>query len=106
MQYKIYCKYEDHGDRLAFYIFEELPGGKMNFFTDLKKGEYKEYTVGEVLEPTFVLKSVMNKQFLQAMVDAIYKEAGILPTQSPVLEDQLSATKYHLEDMRKLVFDK
>jgi hypothetical protein len=29
---------------------------------------------------------------------------GIKPEQIPVLENEMTAVKYHLEDMRKLVF--
>lgn len=44
-----------------------------------------------------------GRQFLQALADAAW-EAGIYPRQIKDKQDELTAVKYHLEDMRKIVF--
>ena len=54
-------------------------------------------------EPTMKLGHFMSKQFLQALCDEIARH-GITPTGKPPLENELTAIKYHLEDMRSLVF--
>jgi hypothetical protein len=43
-----------------------------------------------------------SRLFLQAMADAAW-DAGIRPTQMRAVTDEMTATKYHLEDMRRLV---
>ena len=45
----------------------------------------------------------MAKPFLQGMANELHK-LGIRAEGEPVLENELSSTKYHLEDMRALVF--
>ena len=45
----------------------------------------------------------MAKPFLQAMANEL-KEIGVMAEGELVLENELGATKYHLEDMRQLVF--
>ena len=46
----------------------------------------------------------MAKPFLQGMANELHK-LGIRAEGEPVLENELSSTKYHLEDMRALVFE-
>jgi hypothetical protein len=48
------------------------------------------------------LRGEFIKPFLQAFADVCYKE-GIMPEKQPIIENELTATKYHLEDMRKLL---
>ncbi len=60
---------------------------------------YDEHNPGEVCPPTMVLL----REEAQVLIDALYG-AGLRPSQAAGSAGQLSATLYHLEDMRKLVF--
>lgn len=54
---------------------------------------------GEHIEPFMVLEP----EQAQSLIDALY-DAGLRPSQAAGSSGQLDAVKYHLEDMRKLVF--
>lgn len=56
---------------------------------------------GAIANPSFHL----DKESAQELMNALYR-AGIRPTQTFDQESQLDSVKYHLEDMRKLVFKK
>lgn len=60
---------------------------------------------GRAVEPTIRLGLGYASPFLQAFADLCHK-LNIMPQGKPVLENELTAMKYHLEDMRKLVFKK
>ena len=57
-----------------------------------------------VKKPTFAINEGMSKPFLQAIANELHK-LGIKAEKEPVLENEMTAVKYHLEDMRKLVFE-
>ena len=46
----------------------------------------------------------MSKPFMQAMANELHK-VGIRPEGEPVLENEIEAVKYHLEDMRAMAFN-
>lgn len=58
---------------------------------------------GTLMEPTLKMNDLEAREFLQSMVDQAEK-LGIKSSKKPVLENELEAVKYHLEDMRTLVF--
>ena len=69
----------------------------------------KEVDQGVVMPPT-VITTVEEmedgvgtdiKGFLQAVTDCAF-EQGIVPTQLPDYRGEMKATKYHLEDMRRV----
>ncbi len=60
---------------------------------------YTEYNPGEISSPSMYLE----REEAQELIDALYS-AGLRPSQAAGSAGQLSATLYHLEDMRKLVF--
>lgn len=74
-------------------------------------GEWKEYVVrktlephtegDEVSEPTFALA----KTEAQELMDALWS-AGVRPSSGEGNTGQLGATERHLEDMRRLVFER
>lgn len=105
MKFKVYCKYEDYSKILNFYIFSVEENGKESFCKNIDTMEFEEYSPGHILnKPTFQLAGRMTKPFLQAMANEL-KELGIKADGEPILENELSAVKYHLEDMRKITFD-
>lgn len=104
MEFKVFCRYEDFQERLNFYIFQENENGGRDLCTNLKTMEFKTIRRGEfVPEPTFSLSGCVVQPFLQAMANAL-DEIGIRPEGKPVLENELTATKNHLEDMRQIAF--
>ena len=104
MKFEVYCKYEEYSYHLNFYIFGIDETGKRSFCTSIDKMEFKDYKEGVAIEkPTFRLAGFVVTPFLQAMANEL-KEIGIKPEGEPVLENELSSVKYHLEDMRKIAF--
>jgi len=78
--------------------------GRRSLCTNLSKGTYKVYPDGHIIEkPTFSIFGGMAKPFLKAMATELHN-LGIKAEGEPILENELSAVKYHLEDMRSLVF--
>ena len=104
MKFKVYCKYEDYSRILNFYIFSIAGNGEESFCKNIDTMEFEEYSPGDILnKPTFQLTGRMTKPLLQAMANEL-KELGIKADEEPILENELSAVKYHLEDMRKITF--
>lgn len=58
----------------------------------------------EELEPTFVFNRRDGDDFLRELSNALVK-AGYKPDELKANNQQVVAIKYHLEDMRKLVFE-
>ena len=105
MKFKVYCQHEDFANRLNFYIFQDNPDGSRDICTSIDKMEFKKLAEGELIPITFTLHGKVTDPFLQAMANML-KEIGIKAEVEPILENELVAVKYHLEDMRKLVFNK
>jgi hypothetical protein len=85
------------------YIYRETARGR-EIITDLSKMIVTFFERGQStvdIEPTIKVDWGCGQEILQALADALYGH-GIKPKDKPVLENELSATKYHLEDMRTL----
>ena len=88
----IYFGYRDHQDfkvaKPVKLVYEKIDkGGDMD------------------VKPTLSIPFHLQSRFLKALLNAIEKQ-GIKPESTSKIEGLLEATKYHLEDMRKIVFDK
>ena len=103
MKLKVYCQHEDFANKLNFYIFQDNPDGSRDICTSIDKMEFKKLAEGEPIPITFSLLGSVTTPFLQAMANTL-KEIGIKAEAEPILENELTAVRYHLEDMRKLVF--
>jgi hypothetical protein len=105
MKFEVYPQYHDYAGTLDLYIFSVDQRGVRSICTSLETMTFQEHDECTSIEkPTMSMNAHVAKPFLQAMADALDK-IGVRPTGKPVLENELTATKYHLEDMRKLVFD-
>jgi len=105
MKIEVYPQYRDYAGMLDFYIFSVDHDGSRSFCTSLEEMTFQKHTEEMTVEkPTMSLNQYVAKPFLQAMADALDK-LGIRATGKPIAENELVATKYHLEDMRKLVFE-
>ncbi len=86
-------------------------GTAIYFYGTDKDGEFvvepltlsmKHYTVGERLnQPTLMLNSRDGEPFLQALSQALV-QSGFKPDELKSKDLEVSAIKYHLEDMRSL----
>ncbi|MDY6893878.1 MAG: hypothetical protein SVO01_00445 [Thermotogota bacterium] len=104
MEFKVYTNYEDFAQRLNFYVFKINQDGSRELCTSIDKMEFQKWEPGATFEePTLSISGFVAKPFMKAMAETL-KEIGIKPDGEPVLENELVATKYHLEDMRRLVF--
>ena len=77
------------------FIFRRLGEGKMEVLGNERIEDY-----GAIKKPTLQLNSEQLQKFAEAL-----NEIGVKP-QDGFLEGKLEATEKHLEDMRKLVFEK
>ena len=68
--------------------------------------QFKSFTQGEHVDVVTIPAAGVGpaaKEFLQAIVDHA-AEIGIVPTNKAPPTKEIEALRYHLEDMRKLVF--
>ena len=56
------------------------------------------------VKPTIELGRFFADEFIKAWAEAA-KEKGFKPEEDYIMQGKLEATKYHLEDMRKIVFE-
>ncbi len=108
MEFKVYCRYVDFANKLDMYIFEVESSSygysKRRLCTSLDTMEFKEYKDGDSsVNPTLSLEGWVVKPFLQAIANEL-KTIDIVAEGEPVIKNELASTKYHLEDMRKIVF--
>jgi len=104
-KFEVYMDYERFSGELRVYIYQNRPGGVRAIVTNLSKGTMKEVAEHHCVPgPTFKLGHGISKPFLQAMANELHV-MGIKAEAAPVLENEVSAIKYHLEDMRALVFE-
>jgi len=102
MKFKVYTEYKDFAGDICLYIAEERPDGRLAVAKPIEF-EFEVKERGEIRQPTMVLYRLVAIPFLQSIANACEK-IGILPEGKPILENELTATKYHLEDMRKITF--
>jgi len=94
-------KRPDMWDGVDIFILRAFSNHKTELAT-IKDGnlEFSELKEGEMWpRPTMQIP----ESLLQKIIDAFSKE--VPPTKKVELDAELKATKYHLEDMRKLVFE-
>lgn len=88
-------------------------GTAVYFYGKDKKGDFviepvdlivRHYELGETCDkPTLIFNGFDGEAFLQSLVEALVK-IGFKPNELEAANKETSATKYHLEDMRSLVF--
>lgn len=71
----------------------------------LHNEQFNKYNEGERIEPTLRLSYpfMQDANILTELVDSLI-EQGAKPTKPIKNNEELEAIKYHLEDMRKIVF--
>ena len=106
--FQFYIRYTDYEDKAEIFLLQQSPEHRI--YLTYENGNFVEHVqniTGAVhgeIQPLLVFPSGLAQPFLQAMADMLEKH-GIRPASKPILENELTAVKYHLEDMRRLVFE-
>lgn len=88
-------------DSMEIYFFDRGPNYKaVALPMDLV---FKKMEEGKEYEPSLRIPGLMLPGFLKALVSALDK-SGVRSPSVDKVEGELKATKYHLDDMRRLVF--
>lgn len=104
MKFEVFAKYENYSQILDFYIFSLNEDGSRSICTSLDKGTFDKSDNCMPVKPTFSITSGMSKPFLQAMANEL-DNLGIRAEGEPILENELTAVKGHLDDMRRIAFN-
>jgi hypothetical protein len=97
--FRVYL-FQDYTGTSNFVIVKQV--GLKTFVAKRAALEFEEVPEGSMFrEPTFAFNYIDSKDFLAALKEML--EGEKLPEGK--LEGELRSTKYHLEDMRKLVFE-
>jgi len=101
---KVRFGYQGYDDSLWILIGDVDNTGHLVAVAQPMKLEFKEVKKEDKIEePTLRLSCSIKDEFLKAMAEALDKE-GIKTENDFKIQGLLEATKYHLEDMRKIVF--
>jgi hypothetical protein len=102
---KFYITYEDFGSGVKIYFLAPCEKDGKIFCVQPQPAtwECKEQDAAAEIEPWLTIPRFHALPFLQAMADLCHKH-GIRAQEEPILANELTAVKYHLEDMRKLLF--
>ncbi len=86
------------------YVFFEHQGGREHWVFNLFTHETHAVPLGEKIREEDVLRIPfgLGEDFKRAMSNFLQSE-GIRPEEESVMKGKLEATKYHLEDLRKLL---
>ena len=98
MKIKIYTTPEFN--QLQFLFYEERPDGKRYIAKSIEL-IMEEYKPGDLIKPTLMLPGYTSGEFMKEMAEEIKKQ-GIRTKVDEDNEGELKATKYHLEDLRKI----
>lgn len=102
-RWRIYANREDWNDSISLLILRDRFQGGSDSMDYVKGFELEKIDEGSYLadKPSLILPHGEGTEFLQAMVNVAWG-LGIKPTAMESDANELKATRYHLEDMRKL----
>ncbi len=105
-EFKAYTRYQAFSDELETALILKFYDGRRFYYT-LNQIEYDLYKVDAVkplIDPDQKL-FISNSQVLQSIMDTAW-ENGMRPTGFTDVKNETAAIRYHLEDMRKLIFER
>jgi hypothetical protein len=79
--------YRENGDTVS--VANVVEGGNL---------EFVPFPIGVIAPPTIRLTTRQARELLQQLI-----ENGVQPPSAGAIEGELKATKYHLEDLRKML---
>jgi len=98
MKVKIYKN--PYKDFIEFLIYYEQNGKR--YIAQPVELIFKEWKENKEIKPTLKISGFFEGEFLRALAEAL-NEKGIKTDKDAKIEGTLEATKYHLEDLRKLL---
>lgn len=102
MELEVHIEHDARFRGTAIYLYGKNKDG--DFVIEPIELVMKPYHIGDSLDrPTFVFSGKDGELFLQALAQALTR-IGFKPDELKASNEQINALKYHLEDMRKLVF--
>jgi len=103
---KVKIEYDHAIAGMSLWIYDEDADGRITIVEPINLTLRKEYEPGVIApEPTIRFGRSDGNDFLNGLCNALV-EAGFKPDEIKSHNKETEAIKYHLEDMRKLVFDK
>lgn len=96
LEMKIKLHRNPMSDCTEIYIFDEINGKRIVFLPVSLEG--REIEEGMLIEPTMKISGEFDREFIEAFRDGINEVYG-----EQAQTSELKATKYHLEDLRKLL---
>ena len=103
MPFKVYIRQSIESLNDEIVIIEELPNYKRRVALPMKL-EWEELSQGGSCRPTLRVPEEISQELYKALQLALEKR-GTKPDSTSKVEGILEATKYHLEDVRRLVFE-
>lgn len=100
MKIKLYIETQPWKDQLNIYMVLKDHNGHRQYAKPVRF-EFASANSGLIAEPTFTFTDDLAREFLPALSNALAESGFRAETPDAA---QLEATKFHLEDMRKLVF--
>lgn len=102
MELKVHIEHDPRFRGTAIYLYGKDSRGE--FIIEPINLVVKHYELGESLDkPTFIFSGRDGESFLQSLAEALVR-IGFKPDELKAKDGEITAIKYHLEDMRQLVF--
>lgn len=92
------------GDYLDVRLVKHEMGKSYNGYLDKGRLEWQEIPEGSDWNQFHPFMVIPHRFPIQELIDALTDERVLPPTKQVAIDAELKATKYHLEDLRKLVF--
>jgi hypothetical protein len=102
--WNVFLRYDEVFLGLNLYLIYQGADGRKKIVKPVDLTITENLPVGKVAEPTIRFHGNDAIQFLQELADGLVT-AGFKPDELKASDRELQATKYHLEDMRTLVFE-
>ena len=99
---KVYLDYSEYNTDLKLWIVDDL--SERRKLLNYKDGQWFATDIenGTKQEPSLHLPGRLGEEVMQAMAEAFSKR-GVKTENDHKIQGTLEATKYHLEDLRKLL---
>ena len=103
MPFKVYIRQSIETDSDEIFIIEELFNNKRRVALPVKL-EWQELSQHDSCQPTLKISGMIAQELYKALQLALEKQ-GTKPDSTSKVEGILEATKEHLKDLRRLVFE-
>ena len=100
---EVVLKYDEDIVGTRLYVLQEIDG-KM-YLAKPTEFVFEEYSMESYPTPTMSFDRRTGERFLSQLANALVK-IGFRADELKAKDSEITAVKYHLEDMRKLVFSK